>query len=67
MVCLGAPLPLIGHAGKLILTPGLDVNIVSLTRHRRRRIIRRREVSFDRSVGSPTYIDAIGVPKGDPN
>uniref|UniRef100_A0A3Q3IWD8 Uncharacterized protein n=1 Tax=Monopterus albus TaxID=43700 RepID=A0A3Q3IWD8_MONAL len=53
MVRLCAPLALIGTRGMV---------------HRRRHVITRRVISsFDLSLNSPTYIDAIGVPRGVPD
>lgn len=64
VVCygLGAPLDLIGEKGVRIegLTPG---RITS----RRHVVAKRSASSFDLSVGSPTYIDAIGIPRGVPD
>ncbi|KAG7999822.1 Syncytin-1 [Nibea albiflora] len=58
MVRLRAPLTLIGRQ----LTP-LGTKMIGKRSHQRPK----RKTSFDLSVNSPTYIDAIGVPRGVPN
>lgn len=41
--------------------------IKSLSSHRRRHVIRKRAAIIDLSLNSPTYIDAIGIPRGVPD
>lgn len=65
MVRLGAPIALVGER-----TVRVESNsAATLTRRRRRHILRKRAISssVDLSLNSPTYIDAIGVPRGVPN
>lgn len=62
MVRLAAPLTLMGN--KLYRTP--ITSPASLTARRRRHILVKRN-TFDLTAGSPTYIDAIGVPRGVPD
>uniref|UniRef100_A0A3Q3N1L2 Uncharacterized protein n=1 Tax=Mastacembelus armatus TaxID=205130 RepID=A0A3Q3N1L2_9TELE len=67
MVRLSAPLVLVGNR---LVSSGPGVSPPALTARRRRHVLSKREVTsqyFDLSVGSPTYIDAIGVPRGVPN
>uniref|UniRef100_A0A3P8VGV8 Uncharacterized protein n=1 Tax=Cynoglossus semilaevis TaxID=244447 RepID=A0A3P8VGV8_CYNSE len=67
IVRLGAPLVIIGQ-NKLVpvgITPHLGA---TLTRKRKRHTLEKRDAnSFDLTLNSPTYIDAIGVPRGIPN
>ncbi|MGL5070071.1 MAG: hypothetical protein ACRC61_02270, partial [Aeromonas salmonicida] len=64
MVRLGAPITLIGE--KMKVTGQTSAS--SLTKRRRRHILSKRSTSsIDMSLNSPTYIDAIGVPRGVPN
>lgn len=57
MVCVGAPLVLVGEKWVRLGKPGT----AQLTARCRRHVSRKRSTgSFDLSVGSPTYIDAIG-------
>ncbi len=63
MVRLGAPLTLIGE--KVV---EMNKNTSgTLTNRRRRHVIRKRGATIDLSLNSPTYIDAIGVPRGVPD
>lgn len=63
MVRLAAPLTLLGNrlVGREQALPAV------LTARRRRHVIKKRSTSFDLSLNSPTYIDAIGVPRGVPD
>lgn len=64
MVRLGAPLVLVGEKGVQLGKPGT----AKLTARRRRHVLAKRSLGlFDLTVGSPTYMDAIGVPRGVPN
>uniref|UniRef100_A0A3P8VWE3 Uncharacterized protein n=1 Tax=Cynoglossus semilaevis TaxID=244447 RepID=A0A3P8VWE3_CYNSE len=67
IVRLGAPLVIIGQ-NKLVpvgITPHLGA---TLTRKRKRHMLEKRDAnSFDLTLNSPNYIDAIGVPRGIPN
>lgn len=64
MVRLGVPLVLIGD--RLVKAKKNDAG--TLTRKRRRHVLDSRSVgAFDQTAGSPTYIDAIGVPRGVPD
>lgn len=64
MVRLGVPLVLIGD--RLVKAKKNDAG--TLTRKRRRHVLASRSVgAFDLTAGSPTYIDAIGVPRGVPD
>ncbi len=63
MVRLGAPLTLIGE--KVVeMNKGTTGQ---LTNRRRRHVIRKRGATIDLTLNSPTYIDAIGVPRGVPD
>uniref|UniRef100_A0AAY5K8F6 Envelope glycoprotein n=1 Tax=Esox lucius TaxID=8010 RepID=A0AAY5K8F6_ESOLU len=63
MVRLAAPLVLIGDRVKALQAKRSD----ALTQRRHRHVIGRRSRDiFDLTVDSPTYIDAIGVPRGVP-
>lgn len=63
MVRLGAPLVLVGDKG--VRVSGNRVG--QLTAPCRRHVLFKRSTSsFDLSVGSPTYLDTIGVPRGVP-
>ncbi len=62
MVRLGAPLTLIGE--KVV---EMNKGTGQLTNRRRRHVIRKRGATIDLSLNSPTYIDAIGVPRGVPD
>lgn len=70
MVRLRTPLILVGDQ-LTHLPPTTHDLAAQLSRRRRRHILyrRRREAvdAFDLSVHNPTYIDAIGVPRGVPN
>ena len=65
LVRLGAPITLIGDRAVRTET----VNSATLTRRRRRHIIKRRAIgsSVDLTLNSPTYIDTIGIPRGVPD
>lgn len=64
MVRVGAPLVLVGEKGVRLGEPG----IAQLTAKRGCHVLRKRLIgSFDVSVGSPTCIEAIGLPRGVPN
>ncbi len=63
MVRLGAPLTLIGEK---VVTMNKGTTGQS-TNRRRRHVIRKRGATIDLSLNSPTYIDAIGVPRGVPD
>ena len=66
MVRLRTPLMLIGN--RLTTAQDSRESNAALTRHRRRHVLAKRSASgFDLSVNSPTYLDAIGVPRGVPN
>lgn len=66
MVRLKTPLMLIGN--RLTADSSNQDKNQALTRHRRRHVLKKRSVSgFDLSVNSPTYMDAVGVPRGVPN
>lgn len=59
---LGAPLILVGEMGVWLGKPGTAQPMS------RRHVLRKRSTSlFDLSVGSPTYINCIGVPRGVPD
>lgn len=63
MVHLGAPLVLVGEKRVRLAKPGT----AQLTARRRRHVLAKRSPgSFDLTIGSLTYRDAIGVPKGVP-
>lgn len=64
MVRLGAPLVLAGEKGVRLAKPGT----AQLTAKRRRHVLAKQSPGlFDLTIGSPTYIDAIGVSRGVPN
>lgn len=64
MVWLGAPLVLIGDRLVKVGT----TNAGTLTQRSRRHVLVRRSVgNTDPTLGSPTYIDTLGVPRGVPN
>uniref|UniRef100_A0A7N8YKU1 Uncharacterized protein n=1 Tax=Mastacembelus armatus TaxID=205130 RepID=A0A7N8YKU1_9TELE len=71
MVRLGVPVALIGHINNASMFPlGLTQSIPEqLTQRRRRDVLLSggRMPNFDLTQGSPTYIDAIGVPRGVPD
>jgi len=66
MVRLRTPLILLGD--RLTHLHGERDSSAALTRRRRRHILTRRSTpEFDLSIDNPTYMDAIGVPRGVPN
>ncbi|XP_056911029.1 uncharacterized protein LOC130537915 [Takifugu flavidus] len=63
MVRLATPVTLIGNR----MSMNSPTTSSALTARSRRHILRKRSSArFDLSVGSPTYIDAIGIPRGVP-
>lgn len=63
VVRLANPVTLIGSR----ISMNRPTTSAGLTAQRRQHVLRKRSSSvFDLSVGSPTYIDAIGVPRGVP-
>ena len=69
MVRLRTPLVLLGD--HLACMKSNHTSSINLTRRRRRHVLNRHRrstlTSFDLTTDNPTYIDAIGVPRGVPN